>query len=105
MDTDPVEALLTKLCSGDAAAAERVFLSYEPYLRKVVRRQLSARLRSKFDSSDIVQSIWADLLRDFWEGRLQFTDANHLRAFLIRVTRNRFGDYLRRHRIALEREQ
>jgi RNA polymerase sigma factor (sigma-70 family) len=104
MHDGPIEALLEKLSSGDAAAAEEVFLTYEPYLRKIVRRRLPLKLRAKFDSTDIVQSIWVDLLRDFRDGTLHFTDANHLRAFLIRVTRNRFNDRYRRNRLATEKE-
>ena len=46
-----------------------------------------------------------DLLRDVREGELHFTDANHLRAFLIRVTCNRFNDRFRRNRLALEKER
>src|SRR5438874_8120835 len=105
MNESPFDALLMKLSSGDALAAEQVFLAYEPYLRKIVRRRLPIRLRAKFDSTDIVQSIWVDLLRDVREGGLHFADANHLRAFLIRVTRNRFNDRFRRNRIAVEKER
>src|SRR5215472_6448906 len=105
MNTSPLDALLMKLSSGDALAAEQVFLAYEPYLRKIVRRRLPAKLRAKFDSTDIVQSIWVDLLREVQEGELHFADANHLRAFLIRVTCNRFNDRFRRNRLALEKEQ
>jgi RNA polymerase sigma factor (sigma-70 family) len=105
MDINPIDALLAKLSSGDAAAAEQVFLAYEPYLRKIVRRRLPIRLRTKFDSTDIIQSIWVDLLRDVQEGGLHFADANHLRAFLIRVTQNRFNDRFRRNRIAVEKER
>jgi RNA polymerase sigma-70 factor (ECF subfamily) len=105
MDTSPVDTLLMRLSSGDAVAAEQVFLAYEPYLRKIVRRRLPPKLRAKFDSTDIVQSIWVDLLREVQEGELHFTDANHLRAFLIRVTCNRFNDRFRRNRLALEKEQ
>ena len=65
MSTDPLDSLLEKLTRGDARAAEEVFLAYEPHLRLVVRRYLSPALRAKFDSGDIVQSIWADLLRGF----------------------------------------
>jgi RNA polymerase sigma-70 factor (ECF subfamily) len=105
MKADPLDALLDKLTSGDAAAAEQVFLAYEPYLRMVVRRLLPARLRSKFDSVDVVQSVWADVLHGFRESGWRFTNTDQLRAFLVKVTRNRFIDRVRRHRRAVEHEQ
>jgi RNA polymerase sigma-70 factor (ECF subfamily) len=105
MATDPLDALLAKLCSGDAAAAEQVFRTYEPYLRMVVRRLLPKRLRSKFDSIDIVQSVWADLWRGFQEAGWHFENAVQFRTFLIKMTRNRFIDRLRRHRGALKHER
>jgi RNA polymerase sigma factor (sigma-70 family) len=105
LSADPLDCLLEKLMSGDAQAAERVFLAYEPYLRMVVRRHLSPALRTKFDSVDIVQSVWADLLRGFREASWRFADAAHLRAFLARLTRHRFIDRMRQHRRAVEREQ
>jgi RNA polymerase sigma-70 factor (ECF subfamily) len=100
-----LEALLARLNQGDPAAAEQVFLAYEPYLRLVVRRQLSPGLRSKFDSVDVVQSVWADVLDGFRDAGWRFTDTNHLRAFLVKATRNRFIDRLRQHQRALEHEQ
>jgi RNA polymerase sigma factor (sigma-70 family) len=105
MSSDPLDVLLEKLCSGDDAAAEQVFLAYEPYLRLVVRRQLPGQLRAKFDSIDIVQSVWADLLRGFRRTGWRFESAAHLRAFLVKVTQNRFLDRLRQHQQAAAREQ
>jgi RNA polymerase sigma-70 factor (ECF subfamily) len=105
MNADPMESLLEKLCSGDSAAAETVFLAYEPYLRMVVRRMLPGKLRRKFDSVDVVHSIWADLLHGFRESGWRFADAGHLRAFLEKVTRNRFIDRVRKNRFAVEHEQ
>lgn len=105
MPADPIDTLLEKLCSGDAEAAERVFLAYQPYLRMVVRRQLPSGLRSKFDSIDVVQSVWADVLQGFREAEWSFEDAAHLRAFLAKVTRNRFIDRVRHHQPAMAREQ
>src|SRR5262245_42361162 len=102
MGGSPLDALLQKLCSGDTQAAEEVFRAYEPYLRMVVRRQLSARLRSKFDSVDVVQSVWADLLDKFRAGGYSFATPDHLRAFLVKLTRNRFIDRLRQHQTALQ---
>ena len=105
MSAESLDAVLEKLTSGDADAAERVFRAYEPYLRMVVRRQLSPPLRAKFDSLDVVQSVWVHMLRGFREAGWRFADATHLRAFLVQLTRHRFIDRLRHHRLALEREQ
>jgi RNA polymerase sigma-70 factor (ECF subfamily) len=103
-DDEPLQALLRQLCDGDVAAAETVFRTYEPYLRKVVRRQLPDHLRAKFDSVDVVQSVWADVLQGFREAGWRFPSVEHLRAFLIRATRNRFIDRVRQHEAAARRE-
>lgn len=105
MSEEALTNLLTRLCSGDVAAAERVFHEYEPYLRKAVRRQLPPRLRARFDSVDIVQSVWASVLTGFRDAGWKFTDANHLRAFLLRATRNRFIDRVRQHQTSLAQEE
>ncbi|HEX8204385.1 MAG TPA: RNA polymerase sigma factor [Isosphaeraceae bacterium] len=102
---EPLDDLLEQLCNGDMAAAERVFLEYEPYLRQAVRRHLSGSLRAKFDSADIVQSSWADVLRGFREAGWRFTDADHLRGFLFVATRNRLFDRIRQNRRAVDREE
>lgn len=105
MKADPLDKLLDKLSRGDTAAAEQVFLTYEPYLRVVVRRQLSPQLRAKFDSVDVVQSVWADVLDRFREAGWRFRDADHLRAFLVKMTRNRFIDRFRELQATVRREQ
>jgi RNA polymerase sigma factor (sigma-70 family) len=102
---DPLETLLDKLNQGDAAATEQVFRTYEPYLRKVVRRLLPASLRSRFDSVDVVQSVWTDLLERMRTAHWRFPDVAHLRAFLVRVARNRFLDRARQHQASIAREQ
>jgi RNA polymerase sigma-70 factor (ECF subfamily) len=105
MATDSLDTLLAKLTSGDDVAAGKIFVKYEPLLRMVVRKSLSAELRTKFDSMDIVQSVWADLIRGFRDAGWRFVDAAHLRAFLIRLTRHRFIDRLRRHQYAISHGQ
>ena len=105
MTTDLSESLLTRLNGGDAAAGEQAFRAFEPYLRRLVRRRLGPRMRAKFDSVDVVQSVWVDLVRGFQAGRWQFADAARLRAFLVRATRNRFLNRVDRHRAAVDRER
>src|SRR5437867_2477798 len=102
---EPLDQLLAQLSSGDAAAMGQVFLTFEPYLRKAVRRQLPPPLRAKFDSTDILQSVWADVIRGFREAGWRFVDADHLRGFLFVATRNRLIDRIRQHKRSAEREE
>ncbi len=99
------DSLLVRLNSGDWSAAEVVFQRFEPYLRMIVRRQISGAMQSKFNSSDIVQSVWVDLLQGFRKGRWKFDDVGHLQAFLVKVTQNRFLDRIRQQRTPLQHER
>jgi RNA polymerase sigma factor (sigma-70 family) len=105
MSVEQLDELIEKLNGGDVQAAERAFLAYEPYLRMAIRRQLSGPLRSKLDTMDIVQSVWADVLGGFREAGWRFTDRSHLRAFLMKVARNRLIDRRRQHHRAIEQER
>src|SRR5438309_11044747 len=105
MNPDSLDTLLVKLSNGEEAAAERVFRDYEPLLRSLVRRRLTPALRAKFDSMDVVQSAWADVLGGYRERGWRFADRDHLRAFLARVTFNHFFNHCRRHGPAIEREE
>jgi RNA polymerase sigma-70 factor (ECF subfamily) len=105
MSLEHLDELIEKLNGGDVAAAERAFLAYEPYLRMAIRRQLTGPLRSKLDTMDIVQSVWADILGGFRDAGWRFTDRSHLRAFLMKVARNRLIDRRRQHHRAIEQER
>jgi RNA polymerase sigma-70 factor (ECF subfamily) len=102
--SDSLDELLTQLSSGDMVAAGQLFLAFEPYLRKAVRGHFPPNLRSKFDSADILQSVWADVLRGFRKAGWRFTDADHLRGFLFVATRNRLVDRIRKHQKTVELE-
>lgn len=97
-----LDDLVEKINEGDPQAIEALFLAHEAALRLIVRRQLSGWLRAKFDSVDVVHSVWARLLPGLREGRWRFASAGELRAFLVRVTRNRLST--RAQRAALEVE-
>jgi RNA polymerase sigma-70 factor (ECF subfamily) len=105
MNADSLDTLLERLTSGDIAAAEEAFLTFEPVLRVMVRRWLTPRLRSKFDSMDIVQSAWADVLKGFYAEGWRFNDRDHLRAYLARVTYNHFAKNCRQNSRAMRFEQ
>jgi RNA polymerase sigma-70 factor (ECF subfamily) len=105
MSAVSLDTMLEKLSTGDSEAAALVFHTYEPILRAIVRRRLSPPLRAKFDSMDVVQSVWADVLIGFRENRRAFASRAHLRAFLTRVTYNHFIDHYRHHGLAIAHEQ
>jgi len=105
MNPDSLDTVLEKLNKGENTAAEQVFRDFEPFLRAMVRRRLSTPLRAKFDSMDVVQSAWAELIEGFRAGAREFKDQAHLRAFLARVTYNHFVNQCRHNSAALEREE
>jgi RNA polymerase sigma-70 factor (ECF subfamily) len=102
---DALDTLLERLTRGEMDAAGEVYRTFEPVLRVMVRRRLSPRLRAKFDSKDVVQSAWADVLKGFRAEGWRFSDREHLRAYLARVTYNHLGNLCRRHSVMIEHEQ
>lgn len=105
MNSTPLDLLLERLARGDAAAAEQVFREYEPYLRMVVRRYLPTGLRQKFDSIDVVQSVWVHVWKGLRGVAWQFSDRDHLRALLVTVTRRRLISRFRHYRASMEHER
>jgi RNA polymerase sigma factor (sigma-70 family) len=104
MSHESLEQWIGRLNEGDVEAVGRLFLAYEPYLRIAVRRRLSSRLRSKVDSGDIVQSVFADLLRGVRHGGWHFDGRPQLEAFLRKVAWRRLADRYQKHGSALARE-
>ena len=100
-----LETLVKRLNEGDSAAAGPLLQHFEPYLRIAVRRHLSGRIRSKFDSEDVVQSAMADLIVHFRNSGREFEDCSHIRNFLNRVVINRLNDRFRRHRREIVQQQ
>jgi RNA polymerase sigma factor (sigma-70 family) len=102
---DALDTLLERLTRGEMDAAGEAYQSFEPVLRVMVRRRLTPRLRAKFDSMDVVQSAWADVLKGFRDQGWQFSDREHLRAYLARVTYNHLVNCCRRASLMMKHEQ
>jgi RNA polymerase sigma factor (sigma-70 family) len=96
MPADPLSDLLDQVARGDAEAAAALFAAYAPYLRALVRRQLSDRLRAKFDSADVVQSVWVQVVRHLGRDGWAVDDEARLRALLATIARRRLLTRARR---------
>jgi len=89
MAESPANALIDRLARGDMQAAGALFDAYAPYLRALVRRQLSDQLRAKFDSADVVQSVWVQVVRRLGRDGWTVDDEARLRALLATIARRR----------------
>ncbi len=89
MPTDPLDDVLAQLRRGEVAAADALFQAYAPYLRAIIRRQLSDRLRPHFDSADVVQSVWVQVVRQLGRDGWAVGNADQLRGLLATIARRR----------------
>ena len=80
--------LMAGLRAGDPAAVAEVARRYGRVIRTVVRRNLHPRLRTRLDSIDVVQDVWASFLRAD-RGRLDFENPAALIGYLKQVAYNR----------------
>lgn len=82
---------------ADVEAVAAMFAAYAPYLRAIVRCQMSDQLRGKFDSVDVVQSVWVHVLRQIGRDGWPAHDERQLRALLATIARRRLITRVRRH--------
>jgi DNA-directed RNA polymerase specialized sigma24 family protein len=55
---------MRRAIDGSQEDIQRLINEYGDCIQRVVRRRLDTRLRSKFDSLDFVQMVWASFFRD-----------------------------------------
>lgn len=80
-------ALMERVRAGSQEAAQQLVERYGDLILRVVRRQLNQKLRSKFDSLDFQQEVWAS----FFAGQPQktFERPEALAAFLAQMARHK----------------
>jgi len=81
-------SLLDEVAAGSNDAARQLTEQYGRHVVRAVRRYLNTSLRSKVDSQDFVQAIWASFLMD-QSALSRIETPRALIAFLSRVARNK----------------
>jgi RNA polymerase sigma factor (sigma-70 family) len=91
---DEFGLLMEGVLAGDENAATRLLNRYGPVIRQAVRRRLNKQLRSKFDSVDFVQDVWASFFANPPEQEA-FLEPEKLAAFLTKIACNKVVDAAR----------
>ena len=98
---------MDRLGQGSQDAAWELIEVYGPHVQRYVRRTLTSDLRSKFDSIDFAQVVWASFFREPQRIR-RLATPQQLLAYLASMARNKVIDESRRrldsqkHNVRLE---
>lgn len=100
--SDDFQDLMRRVRAGSNDAARELLDTYGPHVVRVVRRRMSSELRSRFDSLDFAQAVWASFYAQ--RSRLEtFDDPEALLGQLAKMARNKVVTEYRR-RVVSERE-
>jgi RNA polymerase sigma factor (sigma-70 family) len=92
-----LNSLIARARAGSEAAARELHRLCGTHIVRAVRRKLVARMRTKFDSEDFAQAVWASFFAMPAE-RVAFEQPADLLAFLGKIAQNKVADEIR-HRV------
>lgn len=87
-------ALLARARAGDAAAADELCRKVEPAVLAAIRRNLHPGLRTRYDSIDFMQDVWASVLADPPAGQT-FDSPEKVVGYFTQVARNKVASTTR----------
>ncbi len=80
--------LMAAVQAGDADATRRLHEEYGPYILRAVRRCLAPRIRSRFDSMDFTQDVWASFFATTAD-KYDLTNPGQLIGLLTKMARHK----------------
>ena len=90
---------IRRIRAGDDQAARELVQLYEPVIRREVRLRLrDLRLASRFDWTDICQSVMASFFVRAAAGQYDLEQPDQLLRLLVVMTRHKLANQQRRHR-------
>jgi RNA polymerase sigma factor (sigma-70 family) len=97
-DGDSFAEFIRRIRAGDNQAARELVERYEPVIRREVRlRVRDQRLASRFDWTDVCQSVMASFFVRAAAGRYELEQPDHLLRLLVVMTRNKVTKQVRRN--------
>jgi DNA-directed RNA polymerase specialized sigma24 family protein len=99
MPTPELQEFFAKIQGSDEAAVQAMLQEMDPFLRRVIRmRLLDGRLRRTVDTTDILQSLLKDFLRQPAAGDPAETSSAKLCAYLAAAVRHKVQTKWRKER-------
>src|SRR5215472_3345414 len=97
-ETAAFAEFIRRIRAGDDQAARELVRLYEPVIRREVRLRLrDLRLASRFDSTDICQSVMASFFVRAAAGQYELEQPDQLLRLLVVMTRHKLIQQVRRH--------
>jgi RNA polymerase sigma-70 factor (ECF subfamily) len=93
---DEFRRLLQQAAGRSPEAIQQLVECYTPHILRAVRRRLHRAIRSKFDSIDFTQAVWASFFTGIDQG-IQFQRPEELVGYLATMARHKVIEELRRH--------
>jgi RNA polymerase sigma factor (sigma-70 family) len=91
---DEFAGLMARVREGSEEAARELYERYGRHILRVIRSRLSKKLRSKFDSGDFAQAVWASFFA--LAPHVKIADRpDAVAAFLAHMARNKVIDAVR----------
>ncbi len=87
-------ALMQQIREGSATAAQELLTHYGDSVLRVVRRRMHKSMRSRFDSQDFVQAVWASFFAVLSD-KSEFAQPDELVAFLTRLAQHKVIEAVR----------
>lgn len=94
-ERDDFHDTLRRISEGSDDAVWYFIETYGPHIQRVIRRRLHPQMRSKFDSADFVQMVWASFFCQP-AAMQRFERAEDLLAYLAVMAKNKVIDEWRR---------
>jgi RNA polymerase sigma-70 factor (ECF subfamily) len=92
--------LVARWRNGDEQAAEEMFRRHQGELLALVKRRLSAKLVSRMDAEDVIQSAYRSFFTGVRAGRYVLTRSGDLWRLLVAITLHKLSNQVRHHRAA-----
>jgi RNA polymerase sigma factor (sigma-70 family) len=99
MPTPELQEFLARIQGGDEEEVEALLQELDPFLRRIIRMHLlDGRLRRAVDTTDILQSLIKDFLRQRAAGEPAEMSSAELSAYLAAAVRHKVQTRLRKER-------